>query len=600
MKHASRSDEPSFSFFPENGQGKRWRLHAPPPRAFTDSFPEYSRTAQELLFNRGIKTQGDIDEFFNPDYGIAMHDPCLFADMEKAVKRVLRAIAAGEKIMVYGDYDADGVCGSALLHAALGALGARVSVYIPDRFSEGYGMNEKAITKIARDKEIGMVITVDCGSSAVDEIALLHAAGKDTVVVDHHLLPPAPPAAFAMLNPKREGEPYPFYYLCAAGIAFKFACALFATPYAKSAGVKEGAEKWLLDIAAIGTVADMVPLLGENRVIVKYGLMVIEKTKRLGLKELLSYPTARMTDSPKKDEITAHTIGFNIAPRINAASRMAHAALSFELLTTQDARMAQELGEKLEELNNERRRVVDAIMKEVEGAPGDAEVLVAGSGEWPVGVVGLVAGRLTEKHGKPSFVYGSVNGQYRGSCRGIGDFNVVEAMRFCEEKEPGLFVAFGGHAMAGGFTIAPDKAGRFVKLLAAYGREKLDKDALYPVLAVDARVEPEDINWELHDTLARCEPYGEGNKKPLFVLGGAVVVSARAVGQKKDHLKMKLKAIAKNGAVKYFDCIGWGLFPRAEDCRAGDAVDVVFELEANEYNGTRELQLKLKDMRRIS
>lgn len=600
MKRTLRAAGSSVSFFPEKGQGKRWRMPMTPPQAFTDSFPKYARVELQLLFNRGIKTREDTDAFFNPDYGTALHDPYLFADMGKAVARVLQAIFTGEKIIIYGDYDADGVCGSAVLHTALGALGARVEAYIPDRFSEGYGMNEKAVMKIVKEKETGMVITVDCGSSAVKEIALLHAAGKAVVVIDHHLLPPVPPAAFAMLNPKREGEPYPFQYLCATGIAFKFACALFATPFAKSAGVKEGAEKWLLDIAAIGTVADMVPLLGENRIIVKYGLMVIEKTKRIGLKELLSYPPARMMDSPQKEGITARTIGFMIAPRINAASRMAHAVLSFELLTTQNVRTARALSEKLEGLNSERRRVVDVIMKEVESMLDDASVLVAGNGEWPAGVVGLVAGRLTEKYGKPSFVYGGVNGQYRGSCRGIGDFNVVEAMRFCEEKEPGLFVAFGGHAMAGGFTIAREKAGRFAKLLAAYGKEKLNKDALYPVLAIDAETQPEDMSWELHDLLARFEPHGEGNKKPLFLLCGAAVVSARAVGQKKDHLKMKLKAIAKDGAIIYFDCIGFGLFSRAKDCQAGDAVDVVCELEANEYNGTRELQLKLKDMRRVT
>lgn len=587
----------SIAFLPQNGQGKRWMMPFSLPQTCTDSFPEYSRVAQKLLFNRGIKTQKDIDEFFNPDYGTDMHDPYLFADMEKAVKRVLRAISAGEKIVIYGDYDADGVCGSTVLHTALSALGARIEVYIPDRFSEGYGMNEKMATKIAKDKETSMVITVDCGSSDVKEITILYAAGKDTVVVDHHLVPPDPPPAFAMLNPKREGESYPFKYLCATGIAFKFACALLAASVAKTAGVKEGAEKWLLDIAAIGTVADMVPLLGENRTLVKYGLMVIEKTKRQGLKELLSYPPPRMTDSRKKGEVTAHTIGFMIAPRINAASRMAHAALSFELLTTHDAQRARVLGEKLEELNNERRRVVDAIMKEAESASNGEQVLVAGRSEWPVGVVGLVAGRLTEKFGKPSFVYGGVNGAYRGSCRGIGDFNVVDAMRFCEEKEPGLLTAFGGHAMAGGFTLSPEKLNRFAKLLIKYGKEKLDKDALHPALVVDAQVDPEDINWELHDALARFEPHGEGNKRPAFLFAGATVVSARGVGQKEDHLKMKLKAITKDGAVKFFDCIGFGLFSRLRDCQKGDKVDVLFELETNEYNGTRELQLKLKDIR---
>ncbi|MBI3685164.1 single-stranded-DNA-specific exonuclease RecJ [Candidatus Azambacteria bacterium] len=456
--HALLASGPPLAFLPQNGQGKRWQVFSPAPELFTDSFPEYPKVALQLLYNRGLRTQKEVDEFFNPDYPADVHDPYLFIDMEKAVARISRAIEKKEKIIVYGDYDADGVCGSVVLHTALTALGADVEVYIPDRFQEGYGLNEKALAEIVKDKKVGVIVTVDCGVTDVKEVAFLNKKGIDVIIVDHHLVPPEAPACFAMLNPKREGETYPFKYLCATGVAFKFASALLKTDKAIQAGVKEGFEKWLLDIVAIGSVADMVPLLGENRTFVKYGLIVVKKTRRLGLKELLRFQPARMNGngfSAEKGQITAETIAFMIAPRINAASRMAHATASFELLIATDEASATTLADTLEDLNNDRRKSVDRIMKEAAEKLEDEPVLFLGDKEWPVGVVGLVSGRLTEKYGKPSFVYGGVNGYYRGSCRGINGFNVVDVMRACDEKEGGLLTEYGGHPMAGGFSVAP-------------------------------------------------------------------------------------------------------------------------------------------------
>lgn len=590
-----------FAFLPENGQGKRWHAPAPIAGAFSDSFPEYPRVVLQLLYNRGLHTQAEIDEFFNPDYGADVHDPFLFLDMEKAVARVFQAIDAGEKILIYGDYDADGVCGSVVLHTALSALSANVEVYIPDRFLEGYGLNEKAIKEIVKDKKVGVIITVDCGVSDNKEVAFLKEEGKDVIIVDHHLVPPVPPPAFAILNPKKEGERYPFKYLCATGVAFKLASALVKSERGQQAGIAEGFEKWLLDVVATGSVADMVPLLGENRTLVKYGLIVFKRTKRAGMKELVRLQPARMNGrgfSIEKGEVTAETIAFSIAPRINAASRMAHATTSFQLLVTESEEEAARLAEIVEGLNNDRRRTVDQIMKETAALVDGESILCVGKDEWPVGVVGLVSSRLTEKHGKPSFVYGRVHHYLRGSCRGVSGFNVVEAMRWCEEQESGLLMEFGGHPMAGGFSILPEKLRRFQELLCAYAEKTLNEEMLHPLLAIDAQVAPEDITWELHDWLSKFEPYGEGNRKPVFLLSGATIASVRAVGQKEDHLKVRLKTQYANGAVKYFDCIGFSLSARMSHCEEGDTVDVVFELEANTWNGIRELQLKLKDIRK--
>lgn len=586
------------TFLPKNGQGKRWHVFSSAAALeFADDPPEYPRAIVQLLRNRGIQTEEQIREFFHSDYLTHVHDPYLFLDMEKAVGRIVRALDSKEKIVIFGDYDADGVCGSVVLSTALMALGADVELRIPHRFKDGYGLNIKAASEIAADKKVGVVATIDCGTSDREAVALLNTKGKDVIIIDHHLVPEEAPDCFAMLNPKREGETYPFKYLCATGVAFKLASALLKTARADTAGVKEGVEKWLLDVVAIGSVADMVPLLGENRTLVKYGLIVINNTRREGLKEILRFQPPPRGES--QGDVTSETIAFMIAPRINATSRMAHAAMSFDLLMTEDKHVARELAEKIEELNTERRKAVDKIMKEAKEMVTESDpVLFVGKEEWPVGVVGLIAGRLTEKYGKPTFVYGGGNGHYRGSCRGVDGFHVVEAMRFCDKKEQGILLALGGHPMAGGFSVEHEKLERFREYVMEFGHRTIGERALHPLLLVDAELEPEDITWDLLDVLLKLEPHGEGNKKPLFLLRGAQVVSLRAVGQKEDHLKMKLKAECKDGAIRFFDCIGFGLFLRREHFNEGDTVDAVFELEANVWNGAKEIQFKLKDIRK--
>ncbi len=585
---------------------KQWKISDAIPDAFALQFPKYPKLILQLLYNRGLRSASAIDEFINPDYNIHLRDPYLFKDMEKAVARIFDAIDQKEKIIIYGDYDADGICGSVVLHSLLSLLKADFDVYIPDRFHEGYGLNEKALAEIIK---IGakLIITVDCGVTDVSEIAFVKKHAIDVIIVDHHLVPPIPPDAYAMINPKSEEEPYPFKFFCATGLAFKVACALIASPRAEKYAIAKGAEKWLLDVVAIASVADMVPLTGENRTLVKYGLLVIEKTKRLGLKLLIDTQAQRQATRPQQpfsDKITSQTIAFTIAPRINATSRMAHATTSFELLVTQSEEMARNLVAKVEDLNNGRRRAVEKILEEAEEMIGDIvaqegkipPILCLGKDDWIPGVAGLVSGRLTEKYGKPSFIYGKAHDHYKGSCRSVGDLNIVEVMRACESQHPGLLREFGGHAMAGGFAIVPEHIKKFKEFCVHYGAHKLLGKDLRPIMRVDLEVVPDDVSWELFDWLLKLEPYGEGNKKPLFLMRNVAIASLKAIGKKKDHLKLKLKGELSSGVARFFDCIGFGLSHKMEQCKTGDSVDAVFELEVNEWNGTRELQLNVKDM----
>lgn len=586
---------------------KSWQIAEQVPDDFVGQFPEHSDLICRLLYNRGLKTQEQIDEFFDADYSAHLSDPYLFNDMDKAIRRILQAVGTKERIVIYGDYDADGVCSSIVLYSALLALGVKAEVYIPDRFEEGYGLNKKALSEITRDGKGGLIISVDCGITNVEEVEYAKERKMDVIIIDHHIAPPNPPKAYAIVNPKVEGEEYPFKFFCAAGVVFKVIFALLKSDYAKKMGIKEGSEKWLLDVVAIASVADMVPLIGENRTLVKYGLIVINKTQRTGLKALLNLRPARsFSGSPMDGEITSETIAFMIAPRINATSRMAHATVSFELLISADEDEADRLARQVEGLNNDRRKIVDQILKdaaaEIENdnktRNGLPSIIFIGRDEWPVGVAGLVSNRLTERYGRPSFVYGRSNNHIKGSCRGIGGFNVVVAMRHCQEKENDLFLDFGGHSAAGGFAIARDKIDRFREYLIEFGDKILADNALNPILAIEAEILPDDINWSLFDYLLRFEPYGEGNKKPIFIMKDMIIASFKAVGKKEDHLKMKLKSTLESGAIKFFDCIGFGLSDRMINDKAGDKVDIVFELEANEWNGTRELQLKLKDIRK--
>lgn len=555
---------------------KQWKINKKPPKRFLEQFPEYSRLTLQLLWDRKLKTQKAIDEFFNPDYNEDLHDPFLMKGMKKAVERIEKALKNKEKITIFGDYDADGVCGTAILSETLNALGINPDTYIPDRNKEGYGLNLKAVKEVAA-KKTGLIITIDCGITDVEEIKLANKLGIDVIVVDHHEVPDKVPLAVSIVNPRQKGEKYPFRELAAAGVAFKVAQALLRGK------VSEGWEKWLLDLVAIATVADMMPLVGENRTLVKYGLVVLAKTKRLGLQELMK--TARIT------KVDAYTLGYVLGPRLNAAGRMEHANTAYELLITKLKEEAETIARRLNEKNQERQKLTNRIIKEAEGRLDleKAKMIFEGDKNWLIGVVGLIAGRLANRYYRPTVIFQKMKDKTKGSARSIPSFNIVEAIGMCQE----LLEDFGGHPGAAGFTVSNKNLKKFKEKLLKIADKKIKEEDLIPLLNIDLELESEELSFEVYEEIQKLAPFGEENPSPLFLMRGLKIVNLRGVGNNGNHLKCYLA-----GKTRGFQAIGFGLGDFCDKMKQGDKIDVVFELITDDWNGARELQLRIIDLKK--
>ena len=549
---------------------------------FLNKFPEYSRMTLQLLWDRRLKTQKAIDEFFHPDYDEDLHDPFLMKGMKKAVERITKALKNKEKITIFGDYDADGVCGTAILSETLKALGADPDIYIPDRNKEGYGLNLEAVKEVAA-KKTNLIITIDCGITDFEEIKLANKLGMDVVVVDHHKVHDKIPTAVAIVNPCQKGEKYPFRKLAAAGVAFKVAQAILKSK------VPEGFEKWLLDLVAIATVTDIMPLLGENRTLVKYGLVVLAQTKRLGLQELMK--AARI-----KSTLDTYTLGYIIGPRLNAAGRMAHATTAYELLVTKSKQEAETLTRRLNEKNQERQRLTDRIIQEVESRlkSEKGKLIFQGDKNWPIGIVGLIAGRITDRYYRPAVIFQKTKDKSKGSARSIPCFNIVEAISECKE----LLEDFGGHPGAAGFTVPNKNLKKFEQRLLKFANKKIEKEDLIPLLNIDLELEPEELNFEIYEEIQRFAPFGEENPRPLFLMKNLMISNFKAVGNNCSHLKMYLTKELKNSKIKGFQAIGFGLGDFCDKIKQGDKVDVVSELITDDWNGARKLQLKIVDLKK--
>lgn len=578
---------------------KQWLTAKPMPADFKLEHPELPEIALQLLWNRNLRTQKDIDLFLRPDYTRDVHDPFLFAHMQKAVDRINIAIRESQRILIHGDYDADGVCAATILHSTLEALGGSPDVFLPNRERDGYGISMQTVQQALAD-ETQLIITCDCGISNVDSISFAQKSGIDVIITDHHQQPPKLPPAFAIIHPKVESESYPCKSLAGGGVAFKLAQGLLRE-HAKTnpelqSGVKHDAfEKWLLDMVAISSVADMVPLLGETRVLVQYGLVVLGKTQRIGLRRLMKQ--ARVLDEHgnlAKTMIEADDIGFRIAPRINAAGRMSDAKKAFDLLICDHDDHAKELASELGQINKARQEKTKELTKiavdYVESTHADEDPVIVAFGEdWPGGLMGLIASRLKDKYGKPTFVISGSTGEYTGSGRSMDGFNMYEGMRSIDK----LFKKFGGHPQACGFTLAPDiKPEHFKSAISPIAQEQL-KDGGTPTLAIDSAVALDNVNWQLYDFLERFEPFGMGNSRPCFVASACEVVSIDAVGKTGKHYRLHLRH--NSGVVRKTIC-----FNCEESCaniRPGDFIDMVFEVGVNEWNGNRELQLKIVDLK---
>lgn len=572
-----------------------WELKPKAPDKIFGQFPELPSHIVQLLYNRGLDTQEKIDEFFNPDYEQDLHDPFLMHGVSQAAKRIAQAAKNKEKTAIFGDYDADGICGAVILKLALEACGVDISggIYIPDRLVEGYGLNPKAIKMLA-EKEVKLILTVDCGVTDFAEIELANSLGMEVVVVDHHRVGKKLPPAKIIIDPWQKKDKYPFKELAGAGVAFKLAQALVQ----KNKKIKKGWEKWLLDLVALATVADCMPLLGENRTLVRYGLIVLAQTQRPGLRELMRIARLSPTFEAEslKTNLDAYSLGFVLAPRLNAAGRIHHASAALELLLCEAVGEAAALAKRIDEFNRQRQKLIAEIINEIEarlkktGLIGP--VIIQTDKNWSLGVIGLVAGKIADKYHRPTFVFRQNETKTRGSARSIPAFNIIEAIADCED----ILKEFGGHAGAAGLELDNEHLEIFTKKINQIASSRLSEKDLIPVLEIDLELRAQDINWQFFDELVRLEPFGNGNPHPVFLLKSLEVASVKIVGNGAKHLKLELKADKMPG--KTFRAIGFNLANGHQELKYGDRIDLAFELLVDEWNGNRELQFKILDIRK--
>lgn len=528
----------------------------------------------DLLVGRGIQTAEQAEAFFNGNY---ISDPFEIADMEKAAAVIEEAISNEEKITVYGDYDCDGVTSTVMLFTHLEAIGAEADWYIPTR-EEGYGLNCDAIRKIAANGT-KLIVTVDNGVSAVKEAELIYELGMRLVITDHHQLPDALPRAEAVVNPHRSDDASSYKYLAGCGVALKLIMALEHDV--------EGVLEQYSDLAAIGTVGDVVPLTGENRVIVRRGLSEMQYTENLGVISLIE---AAGLDA---ENITSTGVAFGLCPRINAAGRYGSPAAAAELFTAQTEKLARIKAEELCTLNDKRKQTENEIFEmakqQLEENPRafSARVLIVCGEGWNHGIIGIVSAKLLELYGKPCIVIGIENGEARGSARSIDGFSIYSALESCSD----LLTRFGGHTKAGGFSLEAEKVGEFCERMQSYAKEKYP---VMPVMMIEADIEPEqsDLDITSIENLKYLQPFGEQNAAPLFLMKNCVITSSRPL---KNGKYTAFQAEYKGRGLKFlcfsisYDCFTYNI---------GDKVDVLANLEINEYNGTKSVSVRVKELRR--
>mgnify|MGYP001611631560 CR=1 FL=1 len=569
----------------------RWRIAKLPSPEMRQRFPELHPVVLQLLVNRGITTQEAIDEFLEPDYE-DLHDPFLFRDMERACSRVWSAIGKGEKVVIHGDYDADGITGSAVLMTVFRAAAKRLGKdpglfvsYLPHREKDGYGVRPETVEALAKDGAT-LMITVDCGISCRPEIALAAEKGMDTIVVDHHQIPEKIPQCI-ILHPLVEGETYPFKKLAAVGVSFKFACGFIAYAARQGSPFEPGYEKWLMDLVSIATVTDVVPLVGENRTLERYGLVVLNKTRRIGLRKLIEVSGLEF------GSMDTTSVGFSIGPRINAASRMEHAELAFKCLMAETEEVASEYAARLDQANRDRQKYTEEIMAAARAAVaemGERKVYCVCGDGWAAGIVGLVAGKLVSDLGRPVFVFGKDGDRIVGSGRSIPGFDVVKAMERAKEH----LARFGGHPQACGLTImGAGNYEAFCSAVGEYADEALAGTDLRPALDLDAELRMSQVTWDLVDWIAKLEPYGEGNPRPRFLLRGLQVSAVDIIGKTRNTVRVT----ARGDLPREAKLIGFNFVAKAEGIGPGMVVDAVVEIGVNAWNGRKEIQLKLVDIR---
>ncbi len=529
----------------------------------------------KILINRNIVDEEEIKVFLNPKRN-NFHDPFLMLDMDKAVDRIIKAIKNKEKTIIYGDYDVDGITSITVLKKFLSERGLEVDYYIPNRLEEGYGLNKEAIQEIAK-QGYTLMITVDCGISGINEVEIANSLGIETIITDHHEQLDSLPQAYCIINPKRKDNTYPFRGLAGVGVVFKLIQAISI-----KLGLDEKAYLKYLDIVCIGTISDIVPLVDENRVIAKLGLMLVKVTKNIGLKELITQTGYSNIDSSM--------VSFGIAPRINACGRMGKQEEALKLFITDDKNEANEITKKLNEYNIQRqekeKNIFEQAIKKLENNNVEELNSIVLAGEnWHNGVIGIVASRLTEKYFKPTILICIEGDEGKGSGRSIPGIDLHQAL--VESSQ--YLKKYGGHEMAVGLSLEKNKIEDFRKHFEEILKEKNVKQIL-PVINIDCEITKKDLNKETIEQIKLLEPYGEKNKPPLVVYKNLKITSIRALSEGK-HLKIELKDGNEN-----ISAIGFNLGELSEEYLIGDKVDIVGTLELNSYNGQERIQINLKDI----
>ena len=524
-----------------------------------------------LLYSRGVKNQEALSHFLTPTLD-DLHDPYLLHDMDKAVERIRRAIEDAEFILIYGDYDADGMTSASIVKESLEQLGAEVAVYLPNRFTDGYGPNASVYKYFIEQQGISLIVTVDNGVAGHEAIDLAQSMGVDVIVTDHHSMPEVLPDAYAIVHPEHPDADYPFKHLAGCGVAFKLACALL-----------EEVQVELLDLVAIGTIADMVSLTDENRIMVQYGLEVLRNTQRMGLQEMFNIAGIARND------VTEETVGFQLAPRLNALGRLDDPNPAIDLLTGFDDEEAHDIALMIHEKNEERKEIVQAIYQEAKAMVDPAKkVQILAKEGWNPGVLGIVAGRLLEELGQTVIVLNLEDGRAKGSARSIEALDIFEAL----DPHRNLFIAFGGHAGAAGMTLEADKLDTLSEVLESYVLDKGLDATTKNNLSLDEELDLEALTIDVVKNFERLAPFGMDNQKPVFYIRDFQIENARAMGASNAHLKLKISRGTSN-----FEVVAFGKGSLAAEFSQAKGLELAVTLSVNQWNGQTTLQLMMVDAR---
>jgi len=556
----------------------RWNLLPAIPEGYLRDTPGFPPLVVQILYNRGLTESSRLESFIAADERLS-GDPYLLPDMHRAVSRLYQGLLSNENIAIYGDFDTDGVTATALLVQGLSLLNCQAVPYIPNRLTEGYGLKDSAL-EILHKQGISLVVTVDCGITALSQVEKANRLGLDIIITDHHTPSDEIPPANAVINPKLPGSPYPFSELAGVGVALKLLQALFW-------GLgKEEQLNQLLDLVALGTIADRVPLLGENRYLVKQGLEILSNAPRIGISEII---TRSGLNTPNLD---SESISWTIAPRLNAAGRLEHAMGSYRLLMTDSHEEAQELAQWLEQKNTERQKlttkVLETARKQVLNQQ-DSPIMIAGDNDFPAGIIGLVAGRLSEEFYRPVIVLRTGDRLSGGSCRSIPEFDIIQALNRCSH----LLTHFGGHSRAAGLGLRTRDLPRLREELLELATAELDSVDLRPKVDIDAEVQLSSMGGDTFSAIQELAPFGQDNPAPTLLSRQVEVVDCRPMGNRGDHLRMKLR---QDGMV--WDGVAFGLGSYLNE--VSSHLDLVYNLEIDHWNGQENLRLNISDFRSSS